>query len=70
MHVGGTVHGFHGLGDGFAFFLQHIEIRSEQLDGELGLYAGEQFVHAHGDGLGKVEQQAGVFFQFLLNLFL
>jgi len=70
LHVGGALHFLHGLGDGFAFVLQHAEIRPEQLDGQLRFYPGKQLVHAHGDGLGKVEQQAGVLFQFLLNLFL
>ena len=70
LHVGGTVHGFHDLGDGFAFFLKHGQVRAEQLDGQLGFDAGEQFVHAHGDGLGKVEQQARMHVELLLNFFL
>ena len=38
LHVGGAVDFLDGLGDGFAFFLQHVEIRAKQFDGELGFY--------------------------------
>ena len=38
-------------GNLLALLRQHLEVRAEQLDGQLGLDPGEQFIDARGDGL-------------------
>ncbi len=60
FHIAGAFHLARQLFDGLAFFRQNLEIRPEQLDRQLRLDAGQQFVNTGGDGLGEGEQQSGM----------